>query len=69
MARLPSSLVENAHVDGASHMQIYWHVVIPLSGPALAALGVLLFVWRRSPSLSGSARLVPQSEAPCYWQA
>ena len=45
MARLPSSLVENAHVDGASHMQIYWHVVIPLSGPALAALGVLLFVW------------------------
>ncbi len=45
MARLPRSLVDNAHVDGASHIQIYWHVILPLSAPALAALGVLLFVW------------------------
>ena len=45
MARLPRSLVDNAHVDGASHMQIYWHVILPLSAPALAALAVLLFVW------------------------
>ena len=45
MARLPRSLIDTAHVDGASHLQIYWHVILPLSAPALAALGVLLFVW------------------------
>ena len=45
MARLPRSLVDSALADGASHVQIYWNVIVPLSRPALAALGVLLFVW------------------------
>jgi alpha-glucoside transport system permease protein len=45
MVRLPRSLVDSARADGASHMQIYWHVIVPLSRSALAALGVLLFVW------------------------
>jgi alpha-glucoside transport system permease protein len=45
MARLPRSLIDSARVDGASDMQVYWRVVVPLSAPVLAALGVLLFVW------------------------
>jgi alpha-glucoside transport system permease protein len=32
-------------MDGASDPQVYWRVVIPLITPALAALGVLLFLW------------------------
>lgn len=45
MARLPRSLVDNARVDGASDVQVYWRVVVPLLTPALAALAALLFVW------------------------
>jgi len=45
MLRLPQSLVDSARVDGASHSQIFWRIVLPLSAPALAALGVLLFLW------------------------
>lgn len=44
-ARVPRSLVDSAHIDGASHPQIFRHVVIPLIVPSLAALGVLLFLY------------------------
>ncbi len=45
MVRLPASLVDAARVDGASHLRIFWRVALPLTRPALAALGVLLFLW------------------------
>jgi len=47
MATLPRAIIDCARVDGASHFQIFWRVVIPLSGPALAALAVFQFlsVW------------------------
>lgn len=41
---LPDELEEAALVDGASRWQIFRHVVIPLSKPALATLGVLSFL-------------------------
>lgn len=44
-AHVPRSLVDSAHLDGASHAQIYRHVVVPLIVPSLAALGVLLFLY------------------------
>lgn len=44
-ARVPRSLIDAARLDGASHAQTYWRVVIPLITPTLAALGVLLFLW------------------------
>jgi alpha-glucoside transport system permease protein len=42
---LPSSLIESARVDGASHMQIFTRLVVPLSVPALAAFATLQFLW------------------------
>jgi len=47
MATLPRAIIDCARVDGASHFQIFWRVVIPLSGPAFAALAVFQFlsVW------------------------
>jgi alpha-glucoside transport system permease protein len=47
MKTLPASLVESAKVDGASHYQIFWRLVIPLSVPALAAFANFQFlvVW------------------------
>jgi multiple sugar transport system permease protein len=45
---IPRELEEAAILDGCSSWGVYWHVILPLSKPALAALGILTFVesWR-----------------------
>jgi ABC-type glycerol-3-phosphate transport system permease component len=45
---LPRELDEAALIDGASHATIFWRIVMPLSGPALATVGVFSFIynWR-----------------------
>ncbi len=45
MMRLPRSLIDSAHLDGASHAQIFWRVALPLSTPMVAGVAVLLFLW------------------------
>jgi multiple sugar transport system permease protein len=42
---LPNELLDSARVDGASEWRIYWQIVIPQIYPALAALGVLTFLF------------------------
>ncbi len=44
MAQIPKELDEAAVIDGASHFQIWWHVILPLSKPALATIATFLFV-------------------------
>lgn len=39
-----SELEEAAALDGASHFEIFWRVVLPMSGPAIATLALLTFV-------------------------
>lgn len=41
---LPRELEEAARVEGANHFQIFWHITLPLSKPALATLAVLSFL-------------------------
>ncbi|MFC8275638.1 carbohydrate ABC transporter permease [Streptomyces sp. NPDC057271] len=41
---LPVELVEAARVDGAHSLRIIWHVVFPVARPAMAVLGMLVFV-------------------------
>ncbi|MCE7981482.1 MAG: carbohydrate ABC transporter permease [Caldilinea sp. CFX5] len=41
---IPRELDEAARMDGASSMQIFWSVVLPLSGPALATVTIFQ-VW------------------------
>ncbi|UCC61434.1 MAG: carbohydrate ABC transporter permease [Anaerolineae bacterium] len=41
---IPIELDEAARMDGASSWRIWWQVVMPLSGPALAALTVFVFL-------------------------
>ena len=45
MATLPTAVIESAKVDGASHFQIFWRLVLPLSVPALAAFATFQFLW------------------------
>nr|WP_272209790.1 ABC transporter permease subunit [Marinicella sp. W31]MDC2875619.1 ABC transporter permease subunit [Marinicella sp. W31] len=47
IAELPGELIEAARVEGVSEIQIFFHVILPLVRPALAALFVLVFtfVW------------------------
>ncbi|MFT2110991.1 carbohydrate ABC transporter permease [Marinomonas sp. 2405UD68-3] len=42
---LPDELIEAARVEGVSEWKIFWHVVLPLVRPALAALSVLIFTF------------------------
>ncbi len=41
---IPNELMDAARIDGASEWQIYWRIVLPQLGPALATLGTLSFM-------------------------
>lgn len=41
---LPSELLEVARVDGASEFRIFWQIVLPLSTPALATVGLFMIL-------------------------
>lgn len=41
---LPGELVEAAKVDGAGFFRIWWQIFLPLSRPALAAVGIFTFI-------------------------
>jgi alpha-glucoside transport system permease protein len=45
MGSLPSSLIESAQIDGASHFTIFTRLILPLSMPVLAAFATLQFLW------------------------
>lgn len=42
---LPESLKESATIDGASELRILFQIVFPLSMPAIATLGLFMFVY------------------------
>ena len=44
MERIPDSIIESAKLDGFSEFRIYRSLVVPLSGPLLATLGILTFL-------------------------
>jgi multiple sugar transport system permease protein len=44
MLGIPDDLLDAARVDGAGEYRIFFRVVLPLCGPALATLGVLTFL-------------------------
>jgi multiple sugar transport system permease protein len=44
MLGIPDELLDAARVDGAREFTIFWRIVLPLSVPALAALGIITFL-------------------------
>lgn len=45
MKALPYDLIESARIEGVGEFRIFWHVVLPLVKPAIAALAVLIFTF------------------------
>lgn len=41
---LPQELIDAAKIDGAGYLRIYWQILLPLTGPALSALGIFTFL-------------------------
>ena len=61
---LPLEIVEAAEVDGASMWQQYWHVILPLSRPPLAALATLQFTWMYNDFFWALVLMVSGSKRP-----
>ncbi|MFI6349584.1 carbohydrate ABC transporter permease [Streptomyces sp. NPDC050560] len=44
-AEIPKELLEAARLDGAGELRLFFRVVMPLGGPAIASLGIFQFLW------------------------
>jgi multiple sugar transport system permease protein len=44
---IPNDLSDAAAIDGCSELQTFWHIILPLSKPALAVVGLFhfMYVW------------------------
>jgi alpha-glucoside transport system permease protein len=45
MATLPKEVIESAKIDGASHFQTFWRLILPMSTPVLASFAIFQFLW------------------------
>ena len=41
----PRELEEAGRIDGCNRLQVFWKIVLPLARPALAALGIITFIY------------------------
>ncbi|MBM7503464.1 carbohydrate ABC transporter permease [Agromyces aurantiacus] len=45
ISEIPSDVIEAARVDGATHSQIFFRIVLPLAVPAIASFAIFQFIW------------------------
>jgi alpha-glucoside transport system permease protein len=45
MSTLPKAVIESAKIDGATHYQTFWKLILPMSFPALASFAIFQFLW------------------------
>ena len=64
MATLPRSVIESAKIDGASHFQTFFRLVLPMSVPALAAFAIFQFLWVWNDLLVALIFVGPGDNAP-----
>ena len=63
---IPLELEDAARIDGASHLQIWWRIMLPLSRPALVSVAIITFIsswnnflWPLVISYSDASRTLP----------
>ena len=64
MKTIPTEISEAAAVDGAGVLRRFFQVILPLTRPALAALGTLEFTWLYNDFFWGSVMLNQGDERP-----
>jgi multiple sugar transport system permease protein len=64
MKTIPKEISEAAAVDGAGVLRQFFQVILPLTRPALGALGTLEFTWLYNDFFWGSVLLNQGSERP-----
>ncbi|MFN8171314.1 MAG: sugar ABC transporter permease [Candidatus Nanopelagicales bacterium] len=52
---IPMEIDESAKVDGATHGQVFWGIILPLAVPVLAVVGLLSFIGTISEFIIASA--------------
>ncbi len=57
---IPRSLDESAKIDGATHAQIFWRIILPLAMPVLAIIFLLAFIAAQAEFLIASVVLFGQ---------
>jgi alpha-glucoside transport system permease protein len=45
ISEIPGEVIEAARVDGATHGQVFFRIVLPLAVPALASFAIFQFLW------------------------
>jgi multiple sugar transport system permease protein len=45
MVGISDEYIEAAKIDGAGYFKIYWKIMLPLSKPILATVGIIKFIW------------------------
>lgn len=43
-AQIPSELIDSARIDGCTELRVIWNIMLPLSKPALATIGIFYSV-------------------------
>lgn len=64
MATLPKTVIESAKIDGASHFQTFFRLVLPMSVPALASFAIFQFLWVWNDLLVALVFLGPGDKEP-----
>jgi arabinogalactan oligomer / maltooligosaccharide transport system permease protein len=62
MDTIPKELDEAARVDGATHVQIFFKVILPLAAPVLAVIGLLSFITTQAEFLLADVIIGPNDE-------
>lgn len=45
MQSVHNEFIEAAKIDGCGYLRIFWQIMIPLSKPILATVGIIKFIW------------------------
>jgi alpha-glucoside transport system permease protein len=64
MATLPREVIESAKIDGASHFQTFWRLILPMSTPVLASFAIFQFLWVWNDLLNALVFIGPGENQP-----